>query len=412
MALQLHCLGVGAKVTCLTRFLHPFEHIRAKYPNPVSGHRLEGCVVVHQELKKVTRKDQLCVIVHHDNFKTTEDVFIELHAVKCYFKVTEEGDQDLFFNAVVEGGEEQAVPQIRLPEVMDEALNGQSTDNNTSEALKRHFKVDDDNEPAPENVRQPTDPRERVLQTEWGQNGLYYRKLNNIGDHHAHLNFLADPTSSQYYVQLFEGLFSKQLLQVIIKKVNENLEGDSLTYGEFLRWIGIWILMSTVDGADQRAFWSTKNVDPFHGAPFHVTPFMSQCRFENILTNLGYTEEAPPTYRDCFWEVRRMLDIWNKNMGTNFSLSWINCIDESMSKWDNEFSCPGFMFVPQKPWLFGNEYHDAGCADSDIIWSLDLREGKYHPTTLGKKEFDELGMIDNHNSFQMHPISMEDTWIL
>ena len=319
--------------------LYPSEHVRAKYPNPVSGHRLEGCVVVRQELKKVTRKDKLCVIIHHDDFKIMEDIFMELHAVKLYFKVTEEGDQDLFFDAVVEGGEKQADPQICLPEVMDEALNGQSTDNNTSEALERQFKVDNDNEPAPENVLQPTDPRERVLQTEWGHDGLCYHKLNNIGDHCAHLNFLADPTSSQYYVQLFEGLFSKQLLQVIIKKVNENLEGDSLTNGEFLWWIGIWILMSTVDGADRRAFWATKIVDPFHGAPFHVTPFMSRCQFENILTNLGYTEEAPPTYHDRFWEVRRMLDMWNKNMGTNFSPSWINCIDKIMSKWVNEFSC-------------------------------------------------------------------------
>ena len=55
-----------------------------------------------------------------------------------------------------------------------------------------------------------------------------------------------------------------------------------------------------------------------------------------------------------------MLHMWNKHMGANFSLSWINCIDKSMSKWVNEFSCPGFMFVPQKPWPFGNEYHDGG----------------------------------------------------
>ena len=78
-------------------------------------------------------------------------------------------------------------------------------------------------------------------------------------------------------------------------------------------------------------------------------------------------------------------------MGANFSPSWINCIDKSMSKWVNEFSCPDFMFAPWKPWRFRNEYHDAGCTDSDIIWSLDLRVGKDHLTTLGKKEFDELG---------------------
>ena len=181
---------------------------------------------------------------------TNEDEFIELHAVKHYFKVTEEGDTDLLFDAVAEVDQQQVDVQIPLPEVIHEAPNGQSTDNNTSEALERQFKVDNDNETAPENVPQPTDPRERVLQTEWGHNGLCYHKLNNIGDHRAHLNFLADPTSSQYYVQLFEGLFSKELLQVIIKTVNENLKGDSLTYGEFLQWISIWILMSTVDGAD------------------------------------------------------------------------------------------------------------------------------------------------------------------
>ena len=88
-----------------------------------------------------------------------------------------------------------------------------------------------------------------------------------------------------------------------------------------------------------------------------------------------------------------MLDCWNKNMTTNFSPSWINCIDESMSKWVNEYSCPGFMFVPRKPWPFGNEYHDAGCAESDIIWSLDLHEGKDRPTKLSPKEFDDLGKM-------------------
>ena len=37
-----------------------------------------------------------------------------------------------------------------------------------------------------------------------------------------------------------------------------------------------------------------------------------------------------------------------------------------MSKWVNKYTCPGFMYVPHKPWKFGNEYHDASCADSDF----------------------------------------------
>ena len=95
-----------------------------------------------------------------------------------------------------------------------------------------------------------------------------------------------------------------------------------------------------------------------------------------------------------------MLQMWNNNMGTNFLPSWINCIDESMSKWINEYTCPGFMYIPRKPWKFGNKYHDAGCADSDIIWVLDLREGKDQPQNLGPKEFDNIG--DNWDSAVTH----------
>ena len=86
-----------------------------------------------------------------------------------------------------------------------------------------------------------------------------------------------------------------------------------------------------------------------------------------------------------------MLQMWNNNMGTNVLPSWINCIDESMSKWINEYTCPGFMYVPRKPWKFGNKYHDAGCADSKIIWALDVREGKDQPQNLGPKEFNNFG---------------------
>ena len=86
-----------------------------------------------------------------------------------------------------------------------------------------------------------------------------------------------------------------------------------------------------------------------------------------------------------------MFDCWDKNMAKMFLPSWMNCIDESMSKWVNEYTCPGFMFVPRKPWSFGNEYHDAGCGESDIIWSLELWEGKDWPPQLNNKPFDDLG---------------------
>ena len=78
-------------------------------------------------------------------------------------------------------------------------------------------------------------------------------------------------------------------------------------------------------------------------------------------------------------------------MVTQFTPSLINAIDESMSKWLNEYMCPGFMCIPHKTWKFSNEYHDAGCGMSDVIWQVDLHEGKDHPQQMDKKEYNELG---------------------
>ena len=345
-----------------------------------------------QEMKSMSQKDQLCIVVRHDDIKAGND-HIKLHAVKRYFRVTMEGDPDLFFDVAptTDNGKANEA-QTPLPTAIDEAINGHSEEVNTIEALQGIVEIDDDNEPAEENFPATTATTNRILSTEWGHDGFCFRKSQNFGNTRAKLNFAVDPTTQGYYIQLFEGLFPKQLLLCIIEIINEKMDGeDDVTYGEFLRWIGIWVLMSTVDGADRRTFWSTKTVDAFEGAPFRLTPFMSCRRFEKILNNLRYTKEEVPEFRDRFWEVQSMTKMWNNNMGANFLPSWINCINESMSKWVNEYTCPGFMYVPRKPWPFGNEYHDTGCADSDIIWALDLREGKDQPRNLGKKEFDEIG---------------------
>ena len=152
------------------------------------------------------------------------------------------------------------------------------------------------------------DTSNRLLSTEWGHDGFHFWKSQNFGSTHARLNFSVDPTCHGYYVQLFEGLFPKELLQNVIDIVNEKMDGEEeVVYGEFLWWIDIWVLMSTVDGADHHSFWSNKNVDAFDGAPFHLTPFMSHRHFKKILYNTGYTKEDPSQYCDCFWEVQTML---------------------------------------------------------------------------------------------------------
>ena len=99
--------GVGAIVSALIRFIHPSEHIRRKFPNPVAGQRLSDCQTVRQEMKKVSRKDQLVIVVHHEDFKTEEGDFIDLYTAKRYWKVHKGGDADLRFDVAPtnDGGE-------------------------------------------------------------------------------------------------------------------------------------------------------------------------------------------------------------------------------------------------------------------------------------------------------------------
>jgi hypothetical protein len=63
-------------------------------------------------------------------------------------------------------------------------------------------------------------------------------------------------------------------------------------------------------------------------------------------------------------------------MTEKFLPSWVSCLDESMSAWISRWTCPGWVFYPQKPHPFGNEYHSICCGDSGIMYQIELVEGQ------------------------------------
>ena len=134
-----------------------------------------------QEMKSVLQKDQLCIVVQHDDFKAGND-HIELHAVKRYFRTTE-GDPDLFFDVAptTDNGEANEA-QTPFPTAVDEAINVCSEEVNTIEALQDIVEIDDDNEPAEENVPTTMATTNRILSTEWGHDGFCFRKSQNFGN--------------------------------------------------------------------------------------------------------------------------------------------------------------------------------------------------------------------------------------
>ena len=252
--------GKGAIVSVLIKFVHPLALIREKFPNPENRQRLEGCLTVRQEVKKITRKDQLSLVVTHDDFKDADGNLQELHAVKKHFSIQQEGDPDLFFDVPQE--RQQETMDTPLPDAVDDELRGENHGglSDLVVALSGVVDVDDDNQPAPENIPTMTNTPS-LLSTEWGHEGVCFRKESNHPNSPAVLVHPVNTKRDDVNLQLFEHLFPKNFLQeVMIPTMNRKLS-NPVSYGELLSWIGLWVLMSTVDGSDCRSFWSSKEVN-------------------------------------------------------------------------------------------------------------------------------------------------------
>ena len=100
----------------------------------------------------------------HNDFHDDEDNLHELHSVKCYFTVEDEGDPDLFFDAATLGQEPEG-QQVPLPPVINADMNGVNNGgaNELIAALTGVVEIDDDNKPAPENI--PVPDQQQFLQS-------------------------------------------------------------------------------------------------------------------------------------------------------------------------------------------------------------------------------------------------------
>ena len=83
-----------------------------------------------------------------------------------------------------------------------------------------------------------------------------------------------------------------------------------------------------------------------------------------------------------------MIVAWNGHIKIIFTPSWISYLDEYMSVWMKQFTCPGFVFCPCKTNTKGNDYYTICCGESGIIYGGDIVEGRDHPTPMGRPEFD------------------------
>lgn len=242
--------GKGAKVTCMLKYLHPSQLISSTLPNTTANFRLEGCTVVGRDNKVVNWKEKPVIIVHHEDFKTTDGEPEDIYALPRWFKIIEEGPSDEFFsdsssmnvaNPVNSGN----VEEVEAPTVVHEINRRGRVIESDLANLMGQVQIDDDNSPAPENIPS-SEEDERGTNTTfdcgWGHDGVCYHHQAKGHNTDAKLfnfdGFAGIPT----LLQSFELMFPQEyIIKVIIKETNKQLK-NRLTYGEFLSWVGLWFL--------------------------------------------------------------------------------------------------------------------------------------------------------------------------
>ena len=107
----------------------------------------------------------------------------------------------------------------------------------------------------------------------------------------------------------------KYLEHVICALTSKELE-HPLIFGKFLCYIGIWYLLTpfSAGSMDRKSFWTNRPPSRRRGEPHRFNDLMSSKHFEDITSVPTFTDHKAPTYKDKFWEVRQMIDEFNKNM--------------------------------------------------------------------------------------------------
>ena len=343
MARKQRTMGSGTVISVLLKMIHPSKHIRDKFPNLQDKQRLEDAVVLRKEIKSINRREQEAIIFRHDDFADKE-----LYASQRFYRILEEGptvdyfvhDEEIEVRAEANNniGSEMTELYDAIAQFVTASAGVQRNfDTNKVKLIQQHVVVDDDNEPLPENVTPTAVSHDSIFENEWGHSGICPRRMatnNTNPDPQLNVAF-----SNMSKVELFEAFFMKDFIKkTLLVNINNNIDGKQVTYGEFLRWLGLWFLMSTVIGPSRRAFFSTKETNEFSDAPFRLHHYMSYKRFTAILDSINYRSKGPPTYKDRFWEIREMIEAWNASIIKTFSPGAVNCLDESMSPWTNGYT--------------------------------------------------------------------------
>jgi hypothetical protein len=142
-------LGEGATCSVLVKYLRPSRDVKEAIPNPGPNHRVLDLVAVRREV--TTRAGQTYDSVF---FTSATLPGLSVSAAKRYVVVTAEGHEDTIWAPTVIN-QPAAVPATvpkRDELIGDSIFFAQNRAEDIARVRAEGFEVDDDNEPAPENI--------------------------------------------------------------------------------------------------------------------------------------------------------------------------------------------------------------------------------------------------------------------
>ena len=105
--------GVGASCSVFLHYLHPAKLISYMYSKKDNCDALSGLIITPREVRRVTRREQLCIFMQHKYFEDHE-----FHCVQRWVRVNREGSEAHAFEDTEEkeegGGVQSNLMPVRL----------------------------------------------------------------------------------------------------------------------------------------------------------------------------------------------------------------------------------------------------------------------------------------------------------
>ena len=184
---------VGAIAWAMSKFVHPSKPICDQYPNQPKNHKLEGIILLREDDKVVRRgTDPIPVFLfRHEDFPDKE-----FYCARRYVHVTQEGPESSLFvpppprgvpmETIATGANNSNRLDGAEANDMPSLLSGRTTNllsEDMAELRRQGIAIDDDNDPAPENIPdRGAEPEQVVDNLNWkGEEGIICpRKAANL----------------------------------------------------------------------------------------------------------------------------------------------------------------------------------------------------------------------------------------